>query len=126
MFFLCLIDLQETVTREDVAEALRLVRVAIQQAAMEPRTGTIDMDLITTGRSASARVQLAALTKELRHVISSSDKISFKFESLLGTMREQSTVEISGEQLLEAVRKLAEEEFVVLSGPQNNPMIQKT
>jgi hypothetical protein len=30
-------------------EALRLIKVATQQAATDPKTGTIDMNLITTG-----------------------------------------------------------------------------
>jgi len=51
-----------------VAEAARLVRVAIQEAAMDPRTGTIDMDLIATGRSASARSRVLALANEVRYV----------------------------------------------------------
>ena len=50
-----------SVERIDVAEALRLVRSAIQQAAIDPRTGTIDMDLITTGRSANFRSRMADL-----------------------------------------------------------------
>jgi DNA replication licensing factor MCM4 len=38
------------VTEDDVIEAIRLVRVATQTAATDPRTGTIDMDMINTGR----------------------------------------------------------------------------
>jgi DNA replication licensing factor MCM4 len=55
----------ETVERIDVAEAVRLVRSAIQQAAIDPRTGTIDMDLITTGRSANFRSRMADLVRNL-------------------------------------------------------------
>ena len=39
------------VTRLDVIESIRLMKVATQTAATDPRTGTIDMDMITTGRS---------------------------------------------------------------------------
>jgi DNA replication licensing factor MCM4 len=52
------------VLRSDVVEALRLMRVATQTAATDPRTGTIDMDMITTGRSAVDRGQLAMLAQE--------------------------------------------------------------
>lgn len=44
--------LSESVLLSDVEEAIRLVRVATQTAATDPRTGTIDMDMITTGRYA--------------------------------------------------------------------------
>jgi DNA replication licensing factor MCM4 len=39
------------VTRADAMEAVRLMRVATQAAATDPRTGRIDMDMINTGRS---------------------------------------------------------------------------
>ena len=39
----------------DASEALRLMRVAMQQAAWDPKTGQIDMDKILTGHSASDR-----------------------------------------------------------------------
>ena len=41
--------LSETVERSDVVEAIRLVKAATHTAALDPRTGTIDMDLIVTG-----------------------------------------------------------------------------
>jgi hypothetical protein len=39
------------VTRADAREAVRLLKVATQAAATDPRTGKIDMDMINTGRS---------------------------------------------------------------------------
>ena len=39
-------------TRKDVEEAIRLMNVATHKAATDPRTGAIDMDMITTGRTA--------------------------------------------------------------------------
>ncbi|KAL7528083.1 hypothetical protein ACHAXR_002257, partial [Thalassiosira sp. AJA248-18] len=56
------------VTRDDVREAVRLMKVATQAAATDPRTGRIDMDMITTGRSTAEREleeNLAASLKEL-------------------------------------------------------------
>lgn len=56
------------VTRDDVREAVRLMKVATQAAATDPRTGRIDMDMITTGRSTAEREMeenLAASLKEL-------------------------------------------------------------
>lgn len=37
------------VTADDVAEAVRLMQVATQRAAVDPRTGQIDMNKLTTG-----------------------------------------------------------------------------
>jgi len=47
--------LMNVVSRSDVQEAIRLMRVATQAAATDPRTGKIDMDMIVTGRSSSER-----------------------------------------------------------------------
>ena len=47
--------LDEWVREGDVEEAMRLMRVAMQQAAWDPRTGQIDMDRIYTGVSAADR-----------------------------------------------------------------------
>ncbi|KAG2392055.1 hypothetical protein C9374_013540 [Naegleria lovaniensis] len=47
--------LKPTVQREDVEEALRLVRESIFKAAFDPKTGTIDIDLLQTGRSSADR-----------------------------------------------------------------------
>jgi DNA replication licensing factor MCM4 len=43
------------VLRSDAVEALRLLKVATQAAATDPRTGKIDMDMITTGRTSVDR-----------------------------------------------------------------------
>ncbi|KAL7490291.1 hypothetical protein ACHAW6_016045 [Cyclotella cf. meneghiniana] len=56
------------VTRSDVREAVRLMKVATQAAATDPRTGRIDMDMIATGRSTAEREleeNLGATLKEL-------------------------------------------------------------
>ena len=45
------------------------MQVALQGSAMDPTTGTIDMDLIQTGISAADRTLRAQLTQELRSLI---------------------------------------------------------
>ena len=57
------------VTVADVAEAVRLMRVALQQSSVDPRTGQIDMDVIQTGISAADRTLRAALGGELRALL---------------------------------------------------------
>ncbi|CAI7837909.1 unnamed protein product [Closterium sp. NIES-53] len=59
------LKLASTVTHEDVTEARRLLDVAMQQSATDPTTGTIDMDLITTGVSASERAKRVQLQEAL-------------------------------------------------------------
>ncbi len=44
-------------------------QVAMQQTAVDPATGTIDMDLIQTGISAGARQNQAHLNTEVKAII---------------------------------------------------------
>lgn len=53
--------LRTEVMAEDVEEAIRLVNVATQRAATDPSTGTIDLDMIHTGKTAVARDAVAML-----------------------------------------------------------------
>ena len=46
--------LSETIEKQDIDEAVRLIRTAMQQSATDPVTGEIDMDIITTGVSSSS------------------------------------------------------------------------
>jgi len=48
-----------------------LAQVAMQQTAVDPTTGTIDMDLIQTGISAGDRLARSHLTTELEALIQS-------------------------------------------------------
>ena len=49
------LELQEDVLERHVVEALRLMKVSMQQSAMDHRTGMIDMDKLYSGVGALAR-----------------------------------------------------------------------
>ncbi len=62
------IRLSKIVEKADVQEAERLIQVATQQAATDPTTGKIDMDIIASGVSAQVREsawQIGSVVKEL-------------------------------------------------------------
>lgn len=50
--------LSQIVEDSDVDEAINLMRVATQQSAIDPTTGCIDMDALTTGRSSAFRTRI--------------------------------------------------------------------
>ena len=81
--------LSETVEAEDVEEAERLMKVSMQSAAMDPETGTIDMDLITTGRSASDRERLDTLAQELEPLINEWRQEGFSVRDMATELRER-------------------------------------
>lgn len=46
----------------DVENAITLIKAAIQQAATDPRTGLIDMDMIVTGRTTYMRTRVSTIS----------------------------------------------------------------
>lgn len=99
-----------TVERSDVAEAIRLVKVALQQAATDPATGCIgmrmrdegllvsrnvvmlDMDLINTGTSNVSRMRLNNIISHTKEILARIRKPSIRFERLLGSLLESNVV----------------------------------
>ena len=61
--------LSNTSVREAAPRHGLRLQVALQGSAMDPTTGTIDMDLIQTGISAGDRTLRAQLTQEVRALI---------------------------------------------------------
>lgn len=61
--------LAQTVEKEDVEEAVRLIKVATQQAATDPTTGLIDMDLISTGVAAGSRTKINQLVEYVKEIM---------------------------------------------------------
>jgi DNA replication licensing factor MCM4 len=96
------------VLREDVLEATRLMNVATQKAATDPTTGTIDMDMITTGQTATGRQLIAALVQELKTMLGNAFKgKSASFIELQRAM-ESDTVTVNPDDLEEALRQLSD------------------
>ncbi|KAE8724679.1 DNA replication licensing factor MCM4 [Hibiscus syriacus] len=114
------IRFSEWVEMRDVTEAFRLLEVAMQQSATDHSTGTIDMDLITTGVSASERMRRESVLSAARNII--MDKLqlggpTIRLLELLDELKKQSSgSEIHLHDLRTAVATLASEGFVVLHG----------
>ena len=69
-------------------EAARLVKVALQQSATDPRTGTIDMDLIQTGVSSSLRQMRHKLEQDISETLSKASGRSLSSSNLLQELKE--------------------------------------
>ncbi|KAJ6906206.1 hypothetical protein NC652_023837 [Populus alba x Populus x berolinensis] len=114
------IRFSELVEKHDVIEAFRLLEVAMQQSATDHSTGTIDMDLITTGVSASERMRRENLASAARSIITEKMQLegpSTRLLELLDELKKQSSfAEVHLHDLRNAVATLASEGFVVLHG----------
>ncbi|RLN22648.1 DNA replication licensing factor MCM4 [Panicum miliaceum] len=109
----------EVVEVRDVVEAFRLLEVAMQQSATDHATGTIDMDLIMTGISASERQRRENLVAATRNLIMEKMQLggpSMRMTELLEEMRKQSSMEIHLHDLRSALGTLMTEGAVVIHG----------
>uniref|UniRef100_A0A8C8RM54 DNA replication licensing factor MCM4 n=1 Tax=Pelusios castaneus TaxID=367368 RepID=A0A8C8RM54_9SAUR len=107
-------DKVETV---DVEEAKRLHREALKQSATDPRTGIVDISILTTGMSATARKRKEELAQALKKVIKSKGKTpSLKYQQLFDDLRAQSDAAVTKEMFEEALRALADDDFLTVTG----------
>lgn len=60
--------LRKEVTEFDLEEAIRLIKVAMQQSATDPNTGEIDMGMINTGTSASSAERVNVICDFIKRV----------------------------------------------------------
>ncbi|XP_014729829.1 PREDICTED: DNA replication licensing factor MCM4 [Sturnus vulgaris] len=101
----------------DVEEAKRLHREALKQSATDPRTGIVDISILTTGMSSTARKRKEELAQALRKLIQSKGKApSLKYQQLLDDLRAQSDIAVTKEMFEEALRALADEDFLTVTG----------
>ncbi|CAI9781958.1 unnamed protein product [Fraxinus pennsylvanica] len=114
------IRFSEWVEKPDVLEAFRLLEVALQQSATDHSTGTIDMDLITTGVSASERMRRENLVSTTRNVIMEKMQLggpSTRLLELLEELKKQSAgAEVHLNDLRNALATLASEGLVAFHG----------
>jgi DNA replication licensing factor MCM4 len=60
--------LSPIVDKSDVAEAVRLIKTAMQQSATDPLTGEIDMDIITTGISRATTEKIKIIVEVIKRI----------------------------------------------------------
>lgn len=110
--------LSEVVTRDDVVEAVRLIKSALKQAATDARTGLIDMSLLTEGTSASERRRKTDLKNSLLELLDEMTRQgqAARYSEVMKRMGEQSSVQVEAHELAEAVRVLEQEGSIMVVG----------
>ncbi|KAK4954027.1 MCM DNA helicase complex subunit, partial [Elasticomyces elasticus] len=110
--------LAETVTAEDVFEAVRLIKSALKQAATDARTGLIDMGLLTEGTSASERRRKGDMKTAVLSLLDEMTRAggAVRYAEVVRRLGEQSSVQIEGGEFAEVLRSLEQEGAVQVSG----------
>ncbi|XP_013928119.1 PREDICTED: DNA replication licensing factor MCM4 [Thamnophis sirtalis] len=101
----------------DVEEAKRLHREALKQSATDPRTGIVDISILTTGMSATARKRKEELAQALKKLIQSKGKTpALKYQQLFDDLRAHSETAITKEMFEEALHALTDDDFLTVTG----------
>lgn len=109
--------LSNSVEELDVAEATRLHKEALKQAATDPKTGQIDMEILMTGLSASDRAKRVQLAKWITEFLQKGGgQKAFKMSALYDTCREGYTDGFTQLQYELVIKDLQEEGKIVLTG----------
>jgi DNA replication licensing factor MCM4 len=94
------------VTRADAKEAVRLMKVATQTAATDPRTGRIDMDMITTGRSSTTRQLEEQIDLSLRELFQERRGRRMAVRDVTQQLSEINDASIPNEDVVEGLRRM--------------------
>lgn len=126
--------LSEYVEKPDVEEAVRLIKVATQQAATDPITGVIDMDLISTGITSGSRQKISQIVEYIRDIMRAKEdqaRKGFKFVTLFEETKKKfdiagvgTTDPFTEYEYREALRSLEEEQVVTLLGNKKIPVVK--
>merc|ERR1712048_1548078 len=83
-------ELRETVTAADVAEAIRLLKAATYAAAVDPETGLIDMEQLIVGVGAAKRKRAKELESLFQEIVAEkSGETNFSIDDVRRIMNER-------------------------------------
>ncbi|GKY99972.1 hypothetical protein MPSEU_000950800 [Mayamaea pseudoterrestris] len=105
----------KVVTRADALEAVRLMKVATQSAATDPRTGRIDMDMIATGRSSADREQAAQVNMCLKELFAERRGTRMAIRDVSKQLTEVANVTITHDELVELLRQMEADHVIQLN-----------
>jgi DNA replication licensing factor MCM4 len=97
---------------QDVNEAARLLKEAIKQGATDPKTGRIDMDILTSGSTKGHLIELQKLKQAIRNQINASQGSKLLATFLLNEVKKQATVSVSREDFERALADLENESLI--------------
>ncbi|KZT04871.1 MCM-domain-containing protein [Laetiporus sulphureus 93-53] len=112
---------------EDVKEAYRLMREAINTSARDPTTGEIDMGLLDTGIGRQQRKMRSDMRKAILAMLdgSAGSTRGVRWMEALQQLEGQSSVRISTAEFQQVIRELEQEGMVKVVGEREKRMIRR-
>lgn len=109
----------------DVEEANRLILAALQTSAVDPKTGKIDLDLVTTGISSWGRQVHALQRNAVRRVINELEKATMPWAEVFRAFNSQSDEQLAESDFNGILRDLTDEGFIHITGRNNSEKVIK-
>jgi len=103
------------VTRADAQEAVRLMKVATQASATDPRTGRIDMDMITTGRSSADREMEEQINVTMKELFAERRGTRMAVRDVARQLSEITNSSVPQDEVLEALRRMEGDGLIQLN-----------
>ena len=112
---------------EDVKEAFRLMREAINTGARDPTTGEIDMGLLDTGIGRAQRRMRGDMRKEVLKLLdeSTGGVRGLRWSDALRLLEEQSSVKITTSDFQDVIKEMVQEGLVKVVGDRDKRMIRR-
>ncbi|KAI9485619.1 MAG: MCM2/3/5 family-domain-containing protein [Benjaminiella poitrasii] len=108
--------MSETVDIQDVEEASRLLREAIKDYAIDPKTGRIDMDLILSGTASHERNLQNSMKEALLSKLASYTSARVDYSRLFREFNEQSQLSVDNKTFDDVLKALQGEGRISMSG----------
>ena len=99
--------LSDVVDREDVERVIRIIKSSLEQIAVDPETGEIDIDYAFTGTSKSQRDRILILKRIIEELEASNEKGASE-EDILKAAQEEGIDERKAKELLRKMREIGD------------------
>ncbi|AAS51895.2 ADL026Wp [Eremothecium gossypii ATCC 10895] len=110
------VRLSQQVEVSDVQEAVRLIKSAIKDYAIDPKTGKIDMNLIQTGKSVIQRKLQEDLAREIVRLLTERSADVITYNELARLLNENSQDRLDNMTISDALNRLQQEDKIVVLG----------
>lgn len=111
---------------EDVQEAFRLMREAINTSARDPTTGEIDMGLLDTGIGRAQRKLRGDMRKEVLNLIEGPAGVrGVKWTDAYRKLEGQSSIKVTQADFQEVLKELEQEGLVKIVGERERRVIRR-
>lgn len=98
------VRLSETVTQADAQRAIKLVTYCLTQVGIDPETGQIDIDRISTGITANVRSRISVIREIIDHLEKKVGK-SIPIEDIIAEAGEKGLSESQVEEVIERFKR---------------------